>query len=568
DDLDERERLAGTPSCAPVLPEGVGEAVAQQVPLPGAISSMDVDPLGQTAYVTYTDRPFLSVVWLDPTLPEVESCLDAGAAPCEVARIGLTTGCADGIDNDGDGLADAQDPQCFGPLHAEDATGISRRAVGTCADGEDNDGDGVTDRDDPSCVLGEGDEGGAPSLDVAPGPCDDGQDNDGDGLSDAADPGCYGASGRTEVDLIPTSFGQVSVDELGQFAYVLHPSLNEVLVVDIKRRALIDVGAMDEPRDAPGQGLGVTIGRTVVPTAVQGHVERVVTSSDTPGRQLVTYTYSAYVATNSELVYLVDAVQVQCDVTEFAGVSLTEDLFYDDPELLARRNEAVCTTLPSFPLTQQDLEVESCFDDDVRQSEACALNHRVFEDDPSARRVVNPRFDVRDTALSQNPSLSEPVCNARALGISADCSAKELPQPVSFEVGVQGLDALQDFDGIAPVSLRERLALGLSYGEGDTPERATSVVADSFELASGTYLVIYEGAIPGTGRDDGVVRGDGETPRFDVGSLDVCATGIEAGVDTGDLLVLTTRLDPDDGNDACAPYLPKVEEGDANMAEG
>jgi hypothetical protein len=60
--------------------------------------------------------------------------------------------CNDGVDNDGDGLADCQDdgcataPTCLGaPETVEDAT---------CADGVDNDLDGLVDCDDGDCAPG------------------------------------------------------------------------------------------------------------------------------------------------------------------------------------------------------------------------------------------------------------------------------------------------------------------------------------------------------------------------------------------------------------------------------
>ncbi|MDM9630611.1 hypothetical protein [Robiginitalea aurantiaca] len=52
--------------------------------------------------------------------------------------------CADGIDNDGDGLIDCEDldcetsPECIAEI---------------CDDGLDNDGDGLTDCEDPECVC-------------------------------------------------------------------------------------------------------------------------------------------------------------------------------------------------------------------------------------------------------------------------------------------------------------------------------------------------------------------------------------------------------------------------------
>ncbi|MCD6500040.1 MAG: hypothetical protein J7M25_17245 [Deltaproteobacteria bacterium] len=86
--------------------------------------------------------------------------------------------CCDGIDNDGDGLTDCeQDPDCAGVC---------------CDDGIDNDGDGRTDCDDPDCSTAAVCCSDASSEACA---CDDSQDNDGDGLTDCQDPDC--ASNKT-----------------------------------------------------------------------------------------------------------------------------------------------------------------------------------------------------------------------------------------------------------------------------------------------------------------------------------------------------------------------------------
>lgn len=50
--------------------------------------------------------------------------------------------CADGIDNDGDGLIDCQDPDCEANEACIDEV---------CNDGIDNDGDGLTDCEDSEC---------------------------------------------------------------------------------------------------------------------------------------------------------------------------------------------------------------------------------------------------------------------------------------------------------------------------------------------------------------------------------------------------------------------------------
>jgi hypothetical protein len=70
-----------------------------------------------------------------------------------------------------------------------------------CADGNDNDGDGLVDLNDPGCVdAQDNDETNAPPPAAA---CADGQDNDGDGLVDLNDPGCAGAQDNDESNAPP-----------------------------------------------------------------------------------------------------------------------------------------------------------------------------------------------------------------------------------------------------------------------------------------------------------------------------------------------------------------------------
>jgi hypothetical protein len=90
--------------------------------------------------------------------------------------------CEDGLDNDGDGLADGDDPGCTG------SAGTSE--TGPCENAEDDDGDGWTDLDDPGCAddPAGADEGG--TGDTA---CNNGLDDDGDGWVDGEDVDCEDA---------------------------------------------------------------------------------------------------------------------------------------------------------------------------------------------------------------------------------------------------------------------------------------------------------------------------------------------------------------------------------------
>ncbi len=132
--------------------------------------------------------------YVDPTNP---GCF----TPTELA-------CFDGIDDDGDGLADCEDPDCEGASDGVCMTGqpgvcsVGTRLCSegaamcladklpetegpfggvTCVDGVDNDCDAFVDGDDPGC---------RPLQEAV---CNDAIDDDGDGLLDCEDPDCAGA---------------------------------------------------------------------------------------------------------------------------------------------------------------------------------------------------------------------------------------------------------------------------------------------------------------------------------------------------------------------------------------
>jgi hypothetical protein len=66
---------------------------------------------------------------------------------------GGTPQCSDGIDNDGDGSIDLDDPDCSSPDDNSEGSGGGGGGGGTpqCSDGVDNDGDGNIDLDDADC---------------------------------------------------------------------------------------------------------------------------------------------------------------------------------------------------------------------------------------------------------------------------------------------------------------------------------------------------------------------------------------------------------------------------------
>ncbi len=121
------------------------------------------------------------------------------ASPGDVDESGegvLLPGCGNGYDDDRDGRVDLADPGCVSPADPRELDPIEPAA---CSDGLDGDGDGLADfPDDPGCAsAGDDDEGDRP----APPACDNGLDDDGDGRVDYPDdPGCAGRGVLDEGD--------------------------------------------------------------------------------------------------------------------------------------------------------------------------------------------------------------------------------------------------------------------------------------------------------------------------------------------------------------------------------
>ena len=161
----------------------------------------------------------------------------------------LVPACADGVDNDADGVTDAADPDCLSSQDAQESGSEGPRptlvdpletlstyfppALAPCEDGVDNDGDGLTDAHDSACadsIFGEW----LPN-------CADGLDNDGDGLSDSDDPSCHGPHDTSESHTsVHGPYHATYVDgrhasgqDFGQFVYVLDPHHERILVFEV-----------------------------------------------------------------------------------------------------------------------------------------------------------------------------------------------------------------------------------------------------------------------------------------------------------------------------------------------
>jgi hypothetical protein len=209
-----------------------------------------------------------------------ETAPDCVGPDCELAV------CGDGLDNDGDGLADALDPGCSNGEDSSEAEDLS-----PCADGFDNDSDELVDSADPDCAGAAVTEDGLPlvagPLDRTWFPCADGLDNDHDGSTDQPqDGGCLLAGFSTESGL-PAAFAKFTVLPGQRFAYVYNAGLAEILVVDLDAGAVVELyadltrpGAFARKEGRRGFPFAAPVTDLGSHTLEDGSVEVVVTSSD------------------------------------------------------------------------------------------------------------------------------------------------------------------------------------------------------------------------------------------------------------------------------------------------
>ncbi|HLT17646.1 MAG TPA: hypothetical protein VK007_13175 [Acidimicrobiales bacterium] len=199
-------QIAGEDPLSGPLNELIGTIVDALEPL-APVADVDVNVVTVTETGATVDALVITLLGLlDDPLAEVRighaevsgvACGDAGDG-------GDLPECSDGIDNDGDGLIDIDDPEChtdgdpdnpdsYDPDDDDEGPDGGGDGPG-CSDGIDNDGDGLVDIDDPDCHTdGDPDNPDSydPGRDETGGGCADALDNDGDGLIDAADPDCH-----------------------------------------------------------------------------------------------------------------------------------------------------------------------------------------------------------------------------------------------------------------------------------------------------------------------------------------------------------------------------------------
>lgn len=172
------------------------DIVTAVLDLPDAVpAEIAVHPDGDRLYVGHATQPRISV--FDLATGERTAIIDLTRRPIcgdgyltRIIAFADDRSCQDGLDNDGDGRVDADDPDCGG-THGIEAIDPTCPQRSQCADGIDNDGDDLIDRDDPDCDAIGRFEGPVPQ-------CANGIDDDADGLIDRADPGCANEEDNAE----------------------------------------------------------------------------------------------------------------------------------------------------------------------------------------------------------------------------------------------------------------------------------------------------------------------------------------------------------------------------------
>ena len=562
-----------------------GEADGQVVDLPATVADLAVAPSGDRAFVVYSDANFASAIALrQSALDEMGgSCLDGASVPCEAARVGLTIDCHNGVDDDGDGVADRLDPQCFGPRGSEIPDGIGRNPLGACSNAMDDDGDGFIDREDPECLTSGGDSEEQPLVDDAPLACSDTLDNDGDGAVDfPADAACYGDVGRTEREFPALGFASVDVGPFGLFLYAVDRARDQLVIADATRLELVDAfnpGGRD--RTPFASEIGVPI--PPAPTAVAGHIQRRVVwtdprpdvcvepeGDDDPGyckHAIVRYDHQAFVASDNSRTYVVNTMSTFCEVFETGEADIVSNAdFFFGSQALAASAERNCLTVPDFPVSYDVAaceELEACsacrLAGDSGCEEVCADLEQTrqdcfgerLQDVGNVRVSFNPNFELEDSNTRSSRVLGLGTCqtperlvdalqaSVPAGSVDLSCSSPLRPQPVRPGTSEEAV-AEADFERAA---LLEDSILALVPGEALADEDLAregrnvepfqvvprnELSIDDQSIVEEAWTVTYEGVLPTTRRDDGVIVED-EPGHLDVAGLDLCAAGVQVG---------------------------------------
>ncbi len=452
----------GGSSCANINDCVVDDRAPITLDLRGTITDMVISPRNDKAYVTYRELDEIDVIDLD-------SFQISNTIP-------VAFECSDGIDNDGDGLIDQADVQCYGPNGAESPGGAGRDAQRDCADEIDNDMDGLIDRDDPDCLgsAGTEDSGSPPPASA----CSDGVDNDDDGLADYPnDPKCYGAYGRTENARVQRGFDAIDIDELAAFVYAVDRARNQVVVIDATREVLIDAPASAIPS---GSVVSANFGMPTAPSPLDvvatvdrlcidprsdqtisctelflktiynpaGLYGRPVTTINEPDIA-VRYEYNAWVSEDTGRLRKLRVMTTYCHVpiTAASFPELTSP--FTDLEAYEQSPEAGCFVVPELPLVARDDWQGSC-DAPCVDCDEEELKERFYCQDASGTPtgvIVNPLMSIEDldrrqAVFAQGRCDKPPAIDAEMREFAANnnaprnfsCVSNLLPQPMELDL--------------------------------------------------------------------------------------------------------------------------------------
>lgn len=537
----------------------------QGLTLPGTVTDFAVAPSGEKAFVAFRDLDSIAIIDLQTMSIS--------------ATVGGAASCSDGVDNDGDGRIDAQDPQCFGPFGAE-AAGFAGRTTGaTCQDAMDNDEDGLADRDDPNCLTADGDEIDGAIGDVPISDCNDGLDNDNDGNTDFPDdPNCYGSLGATEVAVEPDGFDAVDIDELGKFLYAVDRAHNQVVVFDAERGVVIDAAKSASPRtDAFTNTIGIAVAPT--PLDVAATVRRDCMSEDNVAlpctasffdgngpdtaypydRVVIRYAYGAWVAEDTGRLRYVETMDAFCGLPVNEAREIL-DADFVEPAALDSTSEHLCTYVPKFPLVARPDYAQSC-DVPCDDCDESLLETRFYCNE-NVGLLVNPKFSLVDVQVSQGNTAGKSQCEIPSL-VEAElrnlgnlpnaprnfrCTSQLLPQPISVAAAALNPD---DFPPLDAYQRADLIRTDQSYfgWTGSTLSILNFERIADERLIPESWNVVYDGTLPATRRSDGLLASEATDNAvvFDAAPLDLCA----AGVHEGDYLTL---LETPEGDADCAQF--------------
>ncbi len=423
------------------------------------------------------------------TIDALDLGLDESGQPtctdtCVVDRLSIFRSCWDGLDNDGDGLVDTDDPQCF-EVGGEEAVADGAPA---CSDGIDNDGDGAIDADDPDCAgASDASESSEPADECADGydndldgsadsadsscatngteferarpieeagtalipQCSDGIDNDGDGLIDwPDDTDCYSAASSRELPLTNLTIARLALTDEEDLLLALIADPVSLLVFDALTSERID----PNPLTGAFEGLGIPV--------VSGR-----------GLGLVTYAFDLAVETLS------DGRVVR--VTDRVAHAIVAQGFID-PVLLDRTyrvEDAEGSTVEEFHEPRY-----SRFDFDRQQGFV---------------RILSCDFP------------REALIELGDLG--AACTDEIFPQPQVVDAEALGetgsTDSWLTDPAGAYVGLLRRPVMEVNEERSDLVD--TDVV-DDYRMTQDVYEMIWEGVLPNSNRDDVLVTDEGE----------------------------------------------------------